>query len=132
MLTGEQSFSLFLPTIIRELGFGSTKAQAFTAPPNVVAFVFVLITAYFSDRIKARGPIMAAGCVVAICGYVMLLASEKNSVRYGGTFLVASGVFVGSPMIMGWLSNNTAPHFKRATATGFQVRPHPQGSESSY
>lgn len=64
---------------------------------------------------------MAGGCVVAICGYIMLLASKKNSVRYGGTFLVASGVFVGSPMVMGWLSNNTAPHFKRATATGFQI-----------
>lgn len=44
---------------------------------------------------------MAGGCVVAICGYIMLLASKKNSVRYGGTFLVASGVFVGSPMVGG-------------------------------
>ena len=101
LLIYHQSFSLFLPTIIRELGYSATKAQAFTAPPNVAAFIFVLITAFYSDRIKARGPIMAGGCVVAICGYIMLLASKKNSVRYGGTFLVASGVFVGSPMVSG-------------------------------
>jgi MFS family permease len=100
------------------------------------AFVVVLITAGFSDRIKARGPFMIAGCIVAIAGYTMLLASNKNAVKYGGTFLVATGVFQGSPMgkpfascsvkvlicvVMGWLSNNSSPHYVRATASGFQI-----------
>ena len=58
---------------------------------------------------------MIGGCVVAIAGYVMLvscttyepiifaytilqLAAKTASVRYGGCFLVASGVFPGSPV----------------------------------
>lgn len=95
-----QSYSLFLPTIISGMGYKSTTAQLFTVPPNIAAFVLVLLTSTLSDRIKARGPIMAVGSVLAMVGYIMLLASKSNSVRYGGTFLVAIGVYTGSPMIV--------------------------------
>ncbi|ETN43675.1 uncharacterized protein HMPREF1541_02834 [Cyphellophora europaea CBS 101466] len=115
------SFSLFLPTIIHALGYSALKAQLFTVPPNMAAFCIVLITAGLSDRFKARGPFMIGGCLLAMIGYIMLLAASQPTVRYGGTFFVASGVFMGSPMVMGWLSNNTAPHFARATASGFQI-----------
>ncbi|GAM35423.1 hypothetical protein TCE0_017r03743 [Talaromyces pinophilus] len=115
------SYSLFLPTIISGMGYKSTAAQLFTVPPNIAAFVLVLITSTLSDRIKARGPIMAVGSVLAMAGYIMLLASKSNGVRYGGTFLVAIGVYPGSPMVVGWLSNNLAPHYVRATGIGFQI-----------
>ncbi len=65
----------------------------------MASFFIVLATAAYSDRIKMRGPFMIAGCVVAIVGYAMLLGASKSSVRYGGTFLVACGVFQGSPMV---------------------------------
>ena len=64
---------------------------------------------------------MLIGCLVAIVGYVMLLASDQSSVQYGGTFLVASGIFLCSPLVMGWLSNNLAPHYVRATGIRFQI-----------
>jgi hypothetical protein len=34
---------------------------------------------------------------------------------------VAPGVYPGSPCVMGWLSNNLAPHNVRATGVGFQL-----------
>lgn len=43
---------------------------------------------------------MAVGCVFAIVGYIMLLVAKSSSVKYGGTFLVAAGVFPGSPMVI--------------------------------
>ncbi len=58
------------------------------------------MTSAFTDKVGARGPFMAVGAFVAAMGYVMLLASKRSSVRYGGTFLVAVGVFPGSAMIM--------------------------------
>lgn len=82
------------------MGYGSTTAQLFTVAPNMAAFIAVLSLSIVSDRIKARGPIMAGGCVLAAGGYIMLLATEKNSVRYAGTFLAAVGVFPGSAMVM--------------------------------
>ena len=115
------SFSLFLPTIIRALGFTATNTQLLTVPPNFCAFLCVLLTTYFSDKLKMRGPIMIFGSSTAIIGYIMLLASHSAGVRYGGTFFVACGVFICSPAVMAWLSNNLSPHYVRATGTGFQV-----------
>ena len=41
---------------------------------------------------------MIGGCLLAIAGYIMLLVPKDPLIRYGGTFFVASGVFLGSPM----------------------------------
>lgn len=68
-----------------------------------------------------RGPVMLVGCALAIIGYIMLLATKSASVRYGGTFFVACGVFICSPAVMAWCSGNLSPHYVRATGTGFQV-----------
>lgn len=64
---------------------------------------------------------MIWGCIVAIVGYILLLSAKRPAVQYGGTFLVASGVYPGSPCVMGWLSNNLAPHYVRATGVRFQI-----------
>ncbi|KAF2868256.1 MFS transporter-like protein [Massariosphaeria phaeospora] len=115
------SFSLFLPSIIAGMGYKSTTAQLFTVPPNMLGFVVVILTARYSDKVKSRGIFIVVGSVVALCGYIMLLASDKNSVKYGGTFLIATGVFQGSPMLMGWVSNNLAPHYVRAVGVGVVI-----------
>lgn len=115
------SFSLFLPTIIHSLGYSATNTQLLSVPPNFCAFLLVLATTFYSDKLKMRGPVMLAGCTTAIIGYGMLLGSKSPSVRYGGTFFVASGVFVCSPAVMAWLSNNLSPHYVRATGAGLQV-----------
>ncbi|KAF1846006.1 MFS general substrate transporter [Cucurbitaria berberidis CBS 394.84] len=115
------SFSLFLPSIIRGMGYQSTTAQLFTVPPNMAAFFTVLLTAYCSDKVKNRGYFIVGGSVLGICGYIMMLVAKNNAVRYAGTFLVAIGVFQGSPMVMGWASNNLAPHYVRAVGIGIVI-----------
>lgn len=62
---------------------------------------------------------MVVGCLIATAGYIMLLASKSNAVRYAGTFLVPLGVYPNSALVIGWLSNNLAPHYVRATGVGF-------------
>ena len=121
IITPIYSFSLFLPTIIRSMGYSRVTAQLFTVPPNMGAFFVVLFVGWASDKWHMRGPLMLVGCTVAIIGYVMLIASEHSLIQYGGTFLVAAGIFPCSPLVMGWLSNNLAPHYVRATGTGFQI-----------
>lgn len=115
------SYSLFLPTIISGLGYANVTAQLLTVPPNALAFFSVLLCCWTSDRIKKRGPMILACITVALIGYIMLIAADKPGVRYAGTFFVAAGVFPCSPMVLGWLSNNLAPHYVRATGIGYQV-----------
>ncbi|KAH8885500.1 MFS general substrate transporter [Thozetella sp. PMI_491] len=113
------SLLLFLPTIIQGMGYQTTTAQLYTVGPNMVAFIFVLVLTKVSDKIKARGPPMAAGVVLAIIGYAMVIGG-KGTVRYGGTYFIAAGLFPASSM-QGWLPNNLAPHYVRATGIGFVI-----------
>lgn len=121
IITPIYSYSLFLPTIIKSLGYKAVHAQLLTVPPNVGAFLSVLLVTWLSDKYRMRGPFMLAGCVVAIAGYIMLISNNHHTIQYGGTFLVAAGVFPCSPLVMGWLANNLAPHYVRATGTGAQI-----------
>ena len=103
------------------MGYHSTTAQLLTVPPNMAAFVTVLACAYASDRLRTRGAFIAAGTIIGAIGYIMLIAARNNATRYAGTFLVAIGVFQGSPMVIGWTSNNLAPHYVRATGVGVVI-----------
>ena len=115
------SFSLFLPTIINDLGYAALTAQLLTVPPYMAGFVSVLAVCWASDRLKMRGVFIIGGCLVAAIGFIMLLAGDRAAVRYAGTFFVSVGSIPSSPLVVGWLNNNLAPHYTRATGTGLQV-----------
>ncbi|THY29451.1 MFS general substrate transporter [Aureobasidium pullulans] len=121
IITPIYSYSLFLPTIIRSLGYKAVHAQLLTVPPNVGAFFSVLLVTWLSDKYRMRGPFMLVGCTISVGGYIMLISSNHHMIQYGGTFLVAAGIFPCSPLVMGWLANNLAPHYVRATGTGAQI-----------
>ena len=57
----------------------------------------------------------------AIAGYAAIANVSSNSVKYGMTFLMATGLYSGVPCILGWISNNSAGHYKRATSTALQL-----------
>lgn len=114
------------------------KANLLSVPPFFVAFLNVLLITSLSDRYQRRGIFILGCATLAIFGYVMLVASSNVHVKYGGTFLAAVGAFPCPPIVMGtsfpeclltfsltqqtgWLANNTAPHYVRATASGFQI-----------
>lgn len=82
------------------MGYKSTVAQLFTVPPNMTGFISVIVASYFSDRVRVRGPFIVAGCILGICGYIMLLVSDRNPVKYAGTFFIGLGVFQCSSMLM--------------------------------
>ena len=98
IITPIYSFSLFLPTIIRGLGYQAVIAQLFTVPPNFVGFLLCVATSYASDKLRLRGVFMLAGNALAIIGYVMLLAGRSSAVQYAGTFFVAAGIYGMSPV----------------------------------
>jgi MFS family permease len=121
VITPIYSFSLFLPTIISAMGYSKVNANLLSVPPNAVAFITVIVITYLSDKYKRRGVFMLGGATLAIVGYIMLISSARPLAQYGGTFLVGAGIFPTAPIVMGWLANNTGPHYARATATGFQI-----------
>lgn len=72
ILAGLYSFGLFLPTIIKGLGYEANRAQLFTVPPYAVAAVVTVIVAFLSDRLRRRGVIMLFTLPIAIIGYAAI------------------------------------------------------------
>ncbi|KAI1824037.1 major facilitator superfamily domain-containing protein [Xylaria intraflava] len=121
ILSGLYSFGLFLPTIIQGLGYTADEAQLWSVIPYAVATVFTICTAYLSDHFKVRGIIMLGSLPIAIIGYAVIANTHSTSVKYGMTFLMATGLYSSVPPVLGWLSNNSAGHYKRATTSAMQL-----------
>ncbi|KAJ3570668.1 hypothetical protein NP233_g4251 [Leucocoprinus birnbaumii] len=104
------SYSLFLPTIVTQLGFAGIQAQIHSA---AVSFV--------SDRMKIRGPFVLGFMPIAMAGLIIAIVSESSGARYAALFLVGIGAFPCSPGIISTLANNHSGYYKRAASLGLQI-----------
>ncbi|KAK9255027.1 major facilitator superfamily domain-containing protein [Lipomyces tetrasporus] len=110
------SISLFLPTIILNLGYTSAKA-------NLLTHVYWhLIVAYFSDKFQKRAIFVLVSCCIMIVGFIIAAAAPVSmpSLSYAGVFIAASGVYPGFPGMVAWCSNNLLG-YKRVLGVGMQV-----------
>lgn len=85
------SFSLFLPTIIKNMGYSANNAQLMSVPPYVFACAFTIGGSYLADRRGQRGVFLLGFQLVAILGVTLLAASENTTIQYTGTVLAAVG-----------------------------------------
>lgn len=58
VFTGLYSISLFLPTIVRDMGYSNEKAQLMSVPPYVVACVITIAVGFAADKHRQRGVYM--------------------------------------------------------------------------
>ena len=89
--------SVFLPTIITELGYHAVSANLMTAPIYGTAYLCLLITAWISDKFQQRGSAIAVGGLISGVGYILLGVIHAKTPRYAVTFLAAT---VGSNLII--------------------------------
>ena len=91
-----------------------------TVPPYVVGCVVVLVVAYLSDHYKRRVWGLLGAMLLCIAGLTMTLTLPPENVhgRYGGLILLVAGSFVGSPLQIAWLSQNTPEPGQRVVALG--------------
>lgn len=94
-----QSFSLFLPSILRDLGYTTTKAQLYSVPPYVLACVVSVAVAFVSDRTKMRGIYLATFPLLCVIGFTILRVSDSAGLKYMAVFFSACGAFPGGKSI---------------------------------
>ncbi|KAG5804575.1 hypothetical protein H9Q71_010840 [Fusarium xylarioides] len=75
------TLSLFLPTIIKDLGYKAAVAQLLTIPPYAVAFVTTLGVAIASEKLAKRAVFIAGSAGVAAIGYIILLANTNLGLK---------------------------------------------------
>lgn len=73
------------------MGYTNETAQLMSVPPYVMGCIATISGGWAADRAKKRGPYMMFFCLVAIVGFVMLIATDTPAVQYVGTFLAVSG-----------------------------------------
>ncbi|KAF2499691.1 MFS nicotinic acid transporter-like protein Tna1 [Lophium mytilinum] len=115
------AFSLFLPTIIAELGYTSTKANLLSVPPYAAAAILTIFIGWLADRTHQRGLCNIGVSFLGIAGFSMLLGSDKAGVKYAGTFLGALGIYPCVANTITWTANNFEGVYKKGVAIGFVI-----------
>jgi cyanate permease len=113
------SMPVFLPTIIKEMGWSSVMSQALSAPPYMFSFVVVLLTAYASDRAKSRSKFIILHAITAASGYSLIFLAGvlglPSWIRYVGVYPAAAGFFSCVTLIITWTLNNQESDSKKGT-----------------
>ncbi|EAQ91529.1 hypothetical protein CHGG_03464 [Chaetomium globosum CBS 148.51] len=116
--------SLFLPTIIRHLGYQSSEAQLMTVPIYITAAILAVVAADFSDRVGKRSPFIVGFLLVMAVGFSMCIATdpkEQPRVVYAGVFVAACAIYPAFPGVIAWLSNNLSGSLKRSVGMAVQI-----------
>ncbi|KAF8577535.1 MFS general substrate transporter [Ramaria rubella] len=113
------SISLFLPTIIKNLGFATWKLL--TTPPYALAFLVTMSIVWASIGVRRKAPFILGSSALAIVGYIILITTSKAGPQYFGTFVTVSGVYTANAMILSWPGENVSAQTKRAIALAMQI-----------
>ena len=84
------AFSLFLPSIINELGFKSTPANLLTVPVYVCACIITCLVGFSADKYGHRGWFNFVFMWIGVAGYVILIASRNAALSYFAVYLAAA------------------------------------------
>ncbi|EFZ04151.2 major facilitator superfamily transporter [Metarhizium robertsii ARSEF 23] len=117
------SLPVFLPKIVADMGHDALASQALSAPPYLVAFVVVLLTAHASDRLRARTVPIVLHALASAAGYgALALAGPLRLppfLRYLAVYPAAVGFFNVVTLIIAWSINNQASQTRQGG--GFAV-----------
>ncbi|KAI0102926.1 major facilitator superfamily domain-containing protein [Nemania sp. FL0031] len=113
--------SLFLPSIIKNLGYVSSTAQLLTVPIYIVAAILAVVVAYFSDRVGKRSPFVVTCMLAILVGYILCISTGTPGVVYAGVFIAAAGIYSSFAGNIAWLSNNLAGGYKRSAGMAIQI-----------
>jgi len=115
------AFSLFLPTIIKQLGYTSTRANLLSVPPYAAAAIMTITVGWYADRTRKRGLCNIVMALLGMMGFAMLIGSQKPGVKYAGTFLGAMGIYPTIANTIAWCSNNVEGVYKRGVVLGIVI-----------
>ncbi|KKZ62808.1 hypothetical protein EMCG_02851 [[Emmonsia] crescens] len=118
------TISVFLPTIIKSLGYTTREAQYLTIGPYMVAWAMMLIVCFLSDRARMRGPFLIGCGALAVIGMSLLYthpAQTNPKVALAGIFLLLAGVFPCLPLELQWATENCGAESKKTAAISITV-----------
>ncbi|KAJ9131016.1 Major facilitator superfamily domain, general substrate transporter [Pleurostoma richardsiae] len=119
-----QSVNLYLPVIIKRLGYSTVKTNLFTVAPNVTGAVMLLLLAFTSDFTRLRFPFVALGFAFTLTGFVIYACVNVTTqlhVSYFACFMMTWGTAAPSVILDVWYNNNIANENRRVMLTSVGV-----------
>ncbi|KAL1841471.1 hypothetical protein VTJ49DRAFT_7026 [Mycothermus thermophilus] len=106
--------SLFLPTIIQQLGYRSSTAQLMTVPFYTSAAVFALVAAYLCDHAGRRSPFILSCLFIMAAGFSAMASNfyrgrDAPWFRLGHSLelgFIAAGMVATICLLVGYVSQN--------------------------
>ena len=115
------TLNIFLPTIIKNLGYTASQAQLLSTPPYVFSFIVTMSTVVLVERTKRRALFGIASSALAIVGYILLITNHRPGPSYAGTILATGGIHSSIAIALSWPASNVSGQTKRATASAMQI-----------
>ncbi|KAI0834715.1 MFS general substrate transporter [Hypoxylon sp. FL0890] len=116
-----QGLSVFMPTILKDMGWESLTAQYYTVPVYAAASIVAISVGFISDKTRMRGLYLALFTSLGIAGFSMLRWGHGNALRYAAVYLCAVGAFPGGPGFLSWGLNNASGPAVRAVSGAWIV-----------
>lgn len=124
------AYSLFEPVIYQSLNFGTATTNLFSSFPWIVAFFWINVNSYLSDKFKIRYPFLFFNTLAVVIG-ALLIFCDKNKGRdhfkYAGNFMLISGAYSSMPILICWSSLNVCGHLRKSVITSLEVSIHDLG-----
>ena len=112
---GSTTIVYFIPTIVKAVGYTSTKAQWMTVPIYMTAAAMLIIFSYTADRTGDRRWHITACFVISLICSIVCIASSSGQVRYAMLCFFIGGLYTALPLILTWTTEIVAlPAGKRA------------------
>ena len=122
LLQTPDRYAFFAPGIIRSYGYTPIDTQLHSVPPWACSFVFAMLVAILSDRLRHRFLFTVSCIALTLSGFVILLAVHTHRhVQYAALFLVAMGAYSAMPVIVCWFNLNLGGHHRRAVGSAWQI-----------
>ncbi|TBU34082.1 MFS general substrate transporter [Dichomitus squalens] len=115
------AFSLFLPSIINQLGFKATPANLLSVPVYAVACILTCVIGFYADKYGNRGYLTMFSLSIGLVGYIILIASRNATLSYVAVYLAACGIYPSIPNIIAWVSNNVEGSYKRSVTIAMVI-----------
>lgn len=115
------AFSLFLPSIIAQLGYSATPANLLTVPVYAFACIITCLVGFFADRYKHRGYFNLVFLSLGAAGYIILISSKNAALSYFAVYLATCGIYPVIPNTIAWVSNNVEGSYKRSVSIAMTI-----------
>ncbi|PGH11737.1 hypothetical protein AJ80_06998 [Polytolypa hystricis UAMH7299] len=124
------SMPVYLPTILKDMGYSALTSQALSAPPYILSFITVVLTSSLSDRLRQRSIFIISLALLSSLAYFTIgLTGIFHThfpsptlhilIRYISIFPATAGFFSAITIIITWTLDNQRA--KEGKGTGMAI-----------